>query len=195
MSQIAQSKQKPEIRSAALDPRAVCNLILDEGDRNQTAISNLILQKLLYFTHSLYLLQTKQPLVTGYFEAWTHGPVHPGAYAAFKVAGARPIGFRARREDPLTGKAESILNPTDPVVIQLVGRVTASYGAMDSRRLVDIGHAPGGPWHFVVNQGKASMAFGLRISDNVIIERFRFHKVTIGTDSIIGEPSEDAPFA
>jgi uncharacterized phage-associated protein len=58
------------------DPRAVANLLLDLADRDDLAITNLVLQKLLYFAHGHFLIRTRCPLVQGGFEAWTYGPVH-----------------------------------------------------------------------------------------------------------------------
>jgi uncharacterized phage-associated protein len=55
---------------AIYDPRSICNLILDEAGSAARPITNLALQKLLYFTHALHLVETKSPLVTGFFEAW-----------------------------------------------------------------------------------------------------------------------------
>jgi uncharacterized phage-associated protein len=184
-----------DMRQTLLDPRGICNLMLDEGDRNQAAISNLVIQKLLYFAHAIYLVETGQPLVSGYFEAWTHGPVHPGAYKAFKIAGDRPIGFRAEREDLLTGERAPISIPKDPAVVRLARRVVLSFGVLTPTRLVNLSHATDAPWDFVVKQGRASMAFGLRISDEIIRKQFRFHKVSVSDETTIGEPGEDAPFA
>src|SRR5215469_12461877 len=99
-----------EVR-APFDPRSVCNLMLDEA--RGALITNLALQKLLYFAHGQHLIETKEPLVTGYFEAWQFGPVHPAAYSAFKSAGDRPIRFRATRRDPVTGQIVPIPTVTD----------------------------------------------------------------------------------
>lgn len=177
------------------DPRSICNLILDEADRARVPITNLALQKLLYFAHSIHLIEAKRPLVSGYFEAWQYGPVHPTAYRAFKAAGDRPITFRAEREEPLSGKRLPIASAADPDVVRLVARVMTSYGRLTPGRLVEISHATGAPWHFVVDQARASMAFGLRISDTLILERFKHHKVSVGAQPAKGEPGEDAPFA
>lgn len=178
-----------------VDPRSVCNLILDEA-RNRTPPTNLALQKLLYFVHGLYLIETKRPLVLGYFEAWQYGPVHPAAYRAFKSAGDRPITFRAVSRDPLTGAERPIPNPSeDGDVAEQVRRVMSVYGRMTPGRLVELSHAKGAPWDFVVDKARTSMAFGLRIPDTVILERFKHHKVSIGSAPSKGEPSEDAPFA
>ncbi len=69
----------------AYDPRAIANLMLNEAERRGIRISNLALQKLLYFAQGIYLTQNKRPLVSGYFEAWKHGPMHPAVYRAFTV--------------------------------------------------------------------------------------------------------------
>ena len=176
------------------DARSVANLLLDEA-RGRLPITNLALQKLLYFTHALHLVETKQPLVSGYFEAWQYGPVHPAAYRAFKAAGDRPIAFRARRQDPLTGQELDIPKIEDVDVLDHVRRVMALYGRITPGRLVELSHAPGAPWHFVVDKARTTMAFGLRIPDTVILERFKYHKVSIGSAPSKGAPGEDAPFA
>jgi uncharacterized phage-associated protein len=176
------------------DARAISNLLLDMAGTGGLSVSNLALQKLLYFAHARHLIEAKQPLVTGYFEAWRYGPVHPAAYQAFKAAGDAPITFRAVRRDPLTGQESRLEAPQDAHVLQLIRWVTASYGPLTPGRLVEISHAKGAPWDFVVNQARTTMAFGLRISDTVITERFKFHKISVGAEPVAGEPVEDTPF-
>jgi len=180
---------------APFDPRAVCNALLDEGERCALPVTNLALQKLLYFTHGLHLMEAKRPLVSGYFEAWQHGPVHPTAYAAFKQAKDKPISFRARRHDPLTGFAADLQAVTDEQALQYVRRVMAHYGRLTPGRLVTLSHAQKAPWHFVVESTKSAMVLGLRIPDTVIAERFKYHVASVGSVPSGGEPIEDAPFA
>ena len=177
------------------DPRAIANLLLDEADAAGIRLSNLALQKLLYFCHGQHLIEEKRPLVSDYFEAWQYGPVHPVTYKAFRDAGSAPISFRAERQNILTGECHPIPSPSDAAVVRLTSSVIGSLGRMSPGRLVDLSHAPNSPWHFIVDKGRTSIAFGLRISDDVIIQRFKFHKVSIGPFSLSGEPSEDEPFA
>lgn len=177
------------------DPRGVANLMLDEADRVSVKLTNLALQKLLYFAHGIHLVQTKEPLVSGYFEAWQYGPVHPSAYKSFKAAGSSAITFRATGQDPLTGAAREVATPSDPRLTSLMQQVIGSYGRMSPGRLVDLSHAKGSPWSHVVDKARTEVAFGLRISDSVILERFRHHKVSIGLEPLSGEPSDDSPFA
>ena len=182
--------------SGTYDPRAIANLILDEADRRGMRITNLALQKLLYFAHGIFLTKTKKPLVSGYFEAWLYGPVHPSVYRAFKPAGSAPISVRAVGQDPLTGKKRDLPLPTDIVVIDLVSDVMRSYGPLSPGRLVDLSHAKDSPWRVVADKARTDVAFGMRILDTVIIDRFQHHKVSVDANPRAGEPpSDDTPFA
>ena len=179
---------------APYDPRAIANLMLDEADRNGISLSNLALQKLLYFAHGIFLNETKRPLVKGFFEAWQYGPVHPLAYKSFRSSGGGPIHSRAEGQDALTGERRQLAQPADASIRQLVQQVLNSYGKLSAGRLVDLSHAKNSPWHHIVDKGRTSVAFGLRIPDDVILERFKFHKISIGLAPVAGEPSEDTPF-
>lgn len=101
--------------------------MLDEADRCGWKITNLALRKRLYFAHGMHLTKTKRPLVSGHFEAWQYGPVHPAVYRAFKPSGAAPLINRAIAKDPLTGKTRDLPRPTDTEVIDLVSGVMRSY--------------------------------------------------------------------
>ncbi len=168
--------------------------MLDEGHRHGSAITNLALQKLLYFAHALFLVERKRPLVSGHFEAWTYGPVHPVVYGAFKSAGDKPIVSRATGINVVTGERIELPLPEDPEVRRHIERVVLSYGSLTPGRLVDISHAKDAPWHFIANKGRTSVAFGMRIPDSVIRERFNRHKIAVA-DTPTGEPGEDAPLA
>lgn len=178
------------------DPRAVANLLLDlaaQEDDPPLAISNLALQKLLYFAHGHFLIRTRSPLVSGAFEAWTYGPVHPAVYQAFKSEGARPIQMRAASVNVMTGVTTALPPIDDGGVRRVLRDVLRSYGHLSPGRLVDISHAPRGPWATVVNKAKTSIALGLRIPDTVTLECFKHQKVTVGLQTRFGEPDEDTP--
>jgi uncharacterized phage-associated protein len=176
------------------DPRSICNLILDEAESAGRAVTNLALQKLLYFAHGQHLVETKEPLVTGFFEAWQYGPVHPTAYRAYKLAGAEPIRIRASIQDPLTGANRSVPECNDPKAKDRVRRIVSLYGGLTSGRLVEVSHAKNAPWAHILDKARTETILGLRIPDEVILERFRFHKVSVGPEPRHGEPREEAPF-
>lgn len=176
------------------DARAVANLILDEAEHKSRPLSNLALQKLLYFSHGLYLMQWGKPLVTGYFEAWQYGPVHPVVYEAFKTATDKYIEFRAQKFDLVYQRSVPIDILDDAECRQTVSRVLDAYGQLSAGRLVELSHAPNAPWSFVVENSKVRPMLGLRITDNVIRERFKFHKFAVGFEPKNGEPENEAPF-
>ncbi len=163
----------------AHDPRAVANLVLDLADVEGLSVRHLKLQKLLYFAHGMFLIQTGGPLVSGVFEAWQHGPVHPAVYRAFRGAGAKPITDRARREDVLTGELTPLLRIADPRCVSTVRRVVDGLGRMSDRDLVDLSHASGGPWAAVVDNMIQGFALGARIDDDLIRARFARHKFVV----------------
>jgi uncharacterized phage-associated protein len=169
--------------------------MLDSAEQRRMRLTNLALQKLLYFAHGMFLTSFKKPLVRGYFEAWQYGPVHPTVYQAFKAAEDRPIDFRAVGRNPLTGVQLPIPAPTDSAIIKVLDRVLAAFGDMSPGRLVEISHAKGAPWHVVVGRAQSAATLGLRISDDVILSCFKHHKVSVEPEPRIGEPLEDSPLA
>ena len=180
------------------DPRAVANLLLDlaarRDDEPPLSITNLALQKLLYFAHGHFLIRTGTPLVQGAFEAWRYGPVHPAVYQAFKSEADRPIEIRAVGRNVMSGEERQLTVPDDLEVRRQLREVLHAYGRLSPGRLVEISHAPRGPWATVVNKAKTSIALGLRIPDSVTVECFKHQKVTVGPLSGVEEPDEDAPF-
>lgn len=61
------------------------------GERSGWTLSNLKLQKLLYLAHMFHLGTARKPLVSGHFEAWDYGPVHPELYHKAKIFGSAPV--------------------------------------------------------------------------------------------------------
>lgn len=54
-------------------------------------ITNLALQKLLYYTNAIFLLTYETPLFEDDCEAWVHGPVYPSIYDKYKEFGHQQI--------------------------------------------------------------------------------------------------------
>jgi len=168
---------------------------LDEADRLQIDVSNMALQKILYFAHGFYLQRTGKPLVSGYFEAWQHGPVHPTAYAVFRPAGATPIHHRAQGINIVTGENYYIEVCSDPQVQQAIVSTLSGIGGLSPARLRAISHAEQGPWDYIVKQGGTRALFGMRIPNDVIQEKFRYHKISVHSVPPGAEFDEDTPFA
>jgi uncharacterized phage-associated protein len=60
-------------------------------ENEEEGISNLKLQKLLYYAKGFYLAIFGSNLFPERLEAWTHGPVVPEIYHRYKLYGSNPI--------------------------------------------------------------------------------------------------------
>ena len=154
-----------------------------------------MLQKLVYFAHGQYLSQTGQSLVSGEFEAWQYGPVHPHVYNAFKDQGSSPIRTRAHSINPVTGERRTIPPLTDGSAREVITDVYRSLKRRSPSSLVAVSHAKNAPWDFVVERAKHRESISMRIPNAVIRERFRFHKISLSLNEEVGVPDENSPFA
>jgi len=131
----------------------VCRYVINYSNRKDYGVSNLKLQKLLYFIQVYFLLNSdnNEPCFSERIEAWDFGPVVPVAYQEYKQYGSTDIPFVDSYmdfdvndpwnvsiiefdEDCITEKDKNLIND---VVTRL-----ADYSATD---LVDITHHQA-PW-------------------------------------------------
>ncbi len=93
-------------------------------------ISNLKLQKLVYYGQGFSLALTGEPLFSEPIEAWTHGPVVPALYHEYKRYGSGSI------PTPLDFDAATI--PEDTA--ELLDEVYNVYGQFSAWKLRDMTH-------------------------------------------------------
>jgi uncharacterized phage-associated protein len=62
-------------------------IFLKDHDPRGLELSNLKLQKLLYYSQGYYLSMYGEPMFEDSIEAWKYGPVVPGVYRSFKSFG------------------------------------------------------------------------------------------------------------
>jgi len=104
------------------------------GDnKEREGITNLKLQKVLYFAQAYYLANFKKPLFKESIEAWKYGPVVPSLYHKLK---------RYKSDSIITEKDESSISEEDKNILQQVWNI---FGGYSTSRLVDIVHAHT-PW-------------------------------------------------
>ncbi|GAX39512.1 hypothetical protein NIES4075_04680 [Tolypothrix sp. NIES-4075] len=70
---------------------AIADYFIWLANETGSYISNLKLQKLVYYAQAWYLALYGQPLFDEDFEAWIHGPVIPELYREYKIFGWKPI--------------------------------------------------------------------------------------------------------
>lgn len=151
------------------DVRGIANLILEVGRSREVPITNLSMNKLVYFLHAHYLGRFRKPLVSAKIEAWDYGPVFRELYHEFKNFDRAPINRKATRLDPESGERSECVNTLSEKERQFLIRILDKYIGLTSSALVAISHERGGPWDQVWNHaGKTNPS--MRISDELIRE-------------------------
>lgn len=69
----------------------VCRHVINYSNKRDYGISNLKLQKILYFIQAYFLISTPNPCFRERIEAWDFGPVVPEAYREYKQFGSGDI--------------------------------------------------------------------------------------------------------
>jgi uncharacterized phage-associated protein len=104
------------------------------GDNNEReGVTNLKLQKVLYFAQAYFLAKLGRPLFDDRIEAWKYGPVIPSVYRKYRENGSNPIILA---EDKSTIEAEDK---------EVLNKIWNTFGEYSARKLVDITHAHT-PW-------------------------------------------------
>ncbi|MEN3235718.1 MULTISPECIES: Panacea domain-containing protein [Methylobacterium] len=132
-------------------------------------MTNLALQKLVYFCHAWFLVDLKRPLIRHKFEAWEYGPVLPYLYREFKAFDRSPITSRATQIDPHNGKKKVVPYSFDAETQSQLSKVVGFYSHMRAGDLVELSHVADGPWHRVWFHGGKSNP-GMQIDNSSIAE-------------------------
>lgn len=73
------------------DPLSVANLVIDVASNDDRPVTDLQLQKILFFLQGFFLNNYNSPLINGNFSKWQFGPVEHEVYNEFRANGSSPI--------------------------------------------------------------------------------------------------------
>lgn len=73
------------------DVNLIAKYIINRCSKTKKSISNLKLQKMLYFVQAEFLVATDEACFKDDIEAWTYGPVVPKIYFIYKIFGSTNI--------------------------------------------------------------------------------------------------------
>lgn len=115
----------------------IANFFIDWANDADDCMTNLRINKLLYFAQGCYMAKYKKPLFYEDFEAWQYGPVIHSIYDTFTPCGKNRI--------------ESTVGDYDPDIftsdeLDFLIAVLNAYGQYSTPKLVDITHEKGSPW-------------------------------------------------
>ncbi|MBE8182744.1 MAG: DUF4065 domain-containing protein [Candidatus Portiera sp.] len=128
-------------------PFWLANQLLYAANQEGIKLTNLHLQKLLYFLHGHSLAENGNVLSEDKFQPWLYGPVIENVYHCTKVYGSGPITdyckqFHAARKI----FAAFIVPDEDTEFHQIFPRVWNKYKNEEAFNLVDLSHADNGAW-------------------------------------------------
>lgn len=113
---------------AAIDVARYFLSLVDEDSGD--SISNLKLQKLLYYAQGFHLAAFGDPLFPESVEAWAHGPVVPNVYHVCKQFGSGPVSL----------PGELVLEEFSRAQIDLMNEVYSVYGQFSASALRNMTH-------------------------------------------------------
>jgi len=155
-------------KDSGFDARAVANELLDLGDRLSIRLSNLHLQKVIFFSHANYLKSFGRELILNKFEAWEHGPVVSELYHSLKESGDSPVTGRATRFDFHKKQFVEVRDSFSLAASTFLEEMLRFYGRMDPWRLVMLSHRKGGAWDQTIEQAEKRANFALQIKPEII---------------------------
>ncbi|HUQ90268.1 MAG TPA: type II toxin-antitoxin system antitoxin SocA domain-containing protein [Bryobacteraceae bacterium] len=121
------------VSPAVIPARRVADVILSAARDREMEITNLKLQKLLYYSQAWYLVFEDSPLFSERLEAWVHGPVVPNVFGEFKSYRWNAIDTAVAIED------------VDPEIVGHVCEVMDAYGKFTATQLERLTHSEE-PW-------------------------------------------------
>jgi len=140
---------------------AVAQRFLDLAAAEHKALTNMQLQKLVFFAHGVYLAGFNEPLIDEPIRAWDFGPVIPELYERLRHFGRNPV----RTE--LAPELRSVLEH-DERADEAIVAVWDAYRNHTAFQLSQITHLPNTPWDKIWNQPNGRY----EVIPNAIIQQY-----------------------
>lgn len=128
-----------------MDARAVANYLVYIMSDAFDDLTNMKINKLLYFAQGYYLKQYSAPLFTDAIEAWEHGPVVPKVYATYKKYGDKPV----------TEYDINSVTMIRPEAEEILFGIARKYGRYTASALRNMTHVVGSPWELAYQSTRA----------------------------------------
>jgi uncharacterized phage-associated protein len=155
------------------EARKICNFLIARYGNESRDLTNLRLNKLLYFIHGWSLTSRPEGLIRNHFFAWQHGPVVGPVYDAFKRFGENPITDLAEHFDYASGITRAIrYDDIADADVDIICKVFESHAEYTTSQLRNLSHEPGGPWAKVYSAWLQDQHLSARIPNELIRQHF-----------------------
>ena len=157
------------VTRAGLSVRGLSNWILDYSDQASAEVTNMALNKLIFFAVERFLIHDRILLTNAKIEAWEHGPVFREVYQSFKAFGDRPIKARSSFFSVISNTMEVAGVDIPPTYEAKLDCLLAPLIHKKAAELRGVSHVKDGAWHRVWwYEGHANP--GMEITPESIIE-------------------------
>lgn len=140
----------------------IAKYIVDKCIADDRLITNLAVQKILFFIQKEFLKQTGNVAFYDEIQAWKYGPVVPAAYRVFCGFGAKPIFFNVKDYDENFPKEAK----------KIIDDITTERREVDVFKLVRETHKENGAWKKAYEKGSGTV-----ITKEMILEEIRNEQI------------------
>lgn len=161
---------KSAIQERNYDVRSIANWFIRRFASSGTLVTNLSLNKIVYFAFERFLVERSVLLSKAKIEAWAHGPVFREIYHSLKNYGDTPVTDEIKKFSVRERKlvpASDALQASDEEYLEELAR---TYGRLSAGQLVDLSHRANEPWAAIWHY-RGSTNPGMEISVETIVQR------------------------
>jgi uncharacterized phage-associated protein len=160
--------RRDNIVERSYDIRAIANWFIGKFKEAQIGVTNLSLNKIVYFTVERALVENHVLLSPAKIEAWNYGPVFREIYHNNKAGGSDNISDPIKKFDLARRAYVDVSDEFSPEDEAFFESIFQDFGRLKAGRLVDISHQNDAPWHYVWSRS-SKVNFGMEITKEVIL--------------------------
>jgi uncharacterized phage-associated protein len=143
----------------------VAECIISLSHEKQNPVSNLKLQKLLYYSQAWHLAMNQAPLFNEDFEAWVHGPVVPAIFRYYRDCRWSPIpADKMNTSSPFRPHLEEVWNVYGGLSAFDLERLTHSEAPW---KIARAGLAPDASSHNIITQSSMRDYYAARLNGKI----------------------------
>ena len=157
---------------------AIANYFIQKGKDFAVPLSNMHLQKMVFFAHAAYFNETDKPLIVDPVMAWLHGPVIESLYHELKRYGRENITelittvVPCQKDKPFPCKLvipEVRMNDMETVCF--LNRAWSTLACVETWKLRKLSHEEGGAWYTTVFEYAKSQGETIDPKDDSAVEK------------------------
>ena len=165
--------EEMKINDKYIDPKGVVKYLLYRYSFDGEPVTNLKIQKLLYYVYAWHLVINKERCFQEKFQAWPNGPVLPTIYRALKIYEAAPIStdFLDVDTKTLDEYETKLKEELGSALVGIIDQVYEKYGIKSAFELVTLTHNEA-PWQEARKNISDTEKTANQISDDVILNSY-----------------------